>query len=47
MPPSIHEFVPGDHLAHFVRETVREGLDLSAILGTYEEERGRRRSILG
>jgi transposase len=27
-------------VAHFVRDTVREGLDLSAILGTYAEERG-------
>ena len=40
LPPSIHEFVPKDHLAHFVRETVREGLDLSAILRTYDEDRG-------
>jgi len=40
LPPSIHEFVPAGHLAHFVRETVREGLDLSAIVGTYREERG-------
>ncbi|HEX5182161.1 MAG TPA: IS1182 family transposase, partial [Allosphingosinicella sp.] len=28
------------HLAHFVRDTVREALDLSAILETYSEERG-------
>jgi transposase len=40
LPPSVHEFVPAGHLAHFVRDTVREGLDLSAILGTYVEERG-------
>jgi transposase len=40
LPPSIHEFVPPGHLAHFVRDTVREGLDLSAIVSTYEEERG-------
>lgn len=40
LPPSVHEFVPAGHLAHFVRETVREGLDLSAILGRYEEARG-------
>lgn len=39
-PPSIHEFVPAGHLANFVRDTVREGLDLSAIMGTYTEERG-------
>jgi transposase len=40
LPPSIHEFVPAGHLAHFVRDTVREGLDLSAISGAYEEDRG-------
>lgn len=40
LPPSIHEFVPAGHLAHFVRDTVREGLDLTAILGTYDEDRG-------
>ncbi len=40
LPPSLHEFGPPDHLAHFVRDTVREGLDLSAILDCYGEERG-------
>jgi transposase len=40
LPPSIHEFVPAGHVAHFVRDTVREGLDLAAILGSYVEERG-------
>ena len=40
LPPSVHEFVPAGHLSHFVRDTVREGLDLSAITGTYEEDRG-------
>ena len=40
LPPSVHEFVPEGHLAHFVRDTVREALDLSAILARYEEERG-------
>ena len=40
LPPSVHEFVPAGHLAHFVRDTVREGLDLSAILRAYEEARG-------
>src|ERR687890_1354658 len=40
LPPSVHEFVPPNPLAHFVRDTAREALDLSAILDTYTEERG-------
>jgi len=40
LPASVHDFVPPDHVAHFVRDTVREGLDLSAILAGYTEERG-------
>ncbi|SFU59042.1 Transposase [Methylobacterium sp. UNCCL125] len=40
LPPSLHEFVPPGHMSHFVRDTVREALDLSAILDTYTEERG-------
>ncbi|MFO1209004.1 MAG: IS1182 family transposase [Amaricoccus sp.] len=40
LPPSVHDFVPAGHLAHFVRDTIREGLDLSALLATYGEERG-------
>ena len=40
LPPSVHEFVPEGHVAHFVRETVREHLDLSAIMAGYGEERG-------
>jgi len=40
LPPSIQDLVPAGHLAHFVRETVRDGLDLSRIVDTYEEERG-------
>lgn len=39
-PPTVQDFVPPGHLAHFVRETVRESLDLSAILAAYTEERG-------
>jgi len=40
LPPSLHDFVPAGHPAHFVRDTVREGLDLSSILSCYGEERG-------
>ena len=40
LPPSVRELVPEGDTAHFVRELVREDLDLAAILGTYEEERG-------
>jgi transposase len=40
LPPSVQELVPPGHLAHMVRDTVRDGLDLSAILDTYQEERG-------
>lgn len=40
LPPSLHAFVPPGHRAHFVRDTVREALDLSAILDTSSEERG-------
>ena len=39
-PPSVLDFVPANHLAHFVREVVREELDLSPILEKYTEERG-------
>jgi transposase len=39
-PPSVHDFVPPGHLAHLVRDTVAEDLDLSAILERYTEGRG-------
>jgi len=40
LPPSVHQFVPAGHLAHFVRDTVREALDLSAITGVYTSAQG-------
>ncbi len=40
LPPSLHEFVPPGHMAHFMQDMVRETLDLSAILDAYSEERG-------
>jgi transposase len=40
LPPSVQDFVPAKHAAHFVRETVRTELDLKAILASYGEERG-------
>jgi transposase len=40
LPPSVNELVPDGHLAHFVRETFRDELDLSAVMSEYEEERG-------
>jgi len=40
LPPSIQEIVPEGHIAHFIRELVREELDLSEIFDAYEEERG-------
>jgi transposase len=40
LPPTVQELVPPGHLAHFIRDLVRDSLDLSAILDTYSEERG-------
>ncbi|UPK38548.1 transposase [Bradyrhizobium sp. 186] len=40
LPPSVQDLVPPGHVAHFVRDTVRTGLDLSAIMDAYDEERG-------
>ena len=40
LPPSIQDLVPCGHMAHFVRDTVRNGLNLSRIMAAYEEERG-------
>src|SRR5262245_43530821 len=39
-PASVEDFVPPEHVAHFIRDLVCEQLDLSAILASYEELRG-------
>lgn len=39
LPPSLQEWLPGDHLAYFVSEVV-DALDLSEIYESYREERG-------
>ena len=44
-PPSVKDFVPEGHIAHFIQDTVREDLDLSEILNCYSEEREYRRII--
>ncbi|GAB0115919.1 hypothetical protein AcidC75_34430 [Acidisoma sp. C75] len=41
LPPSVHQFVLPGHVAHFVRDTVREGLDLSTIVGVYKSGQGK------
>jgi transposase len=40
MPPSLRDWLPEDHLAHFVSELVDEVLDLSPFLASYTEARG-------
>ena len=40
MPPSLHDWLPEDHLARFVADLVPT-LDLSAFYGSYEEKDGR------
>ena len=39
-PPSVHDFVPRGHEAHFIRDLVRDELDLSAIVGSYRHGPG-------
>ena len=40
LPPSVLDLVPAGHMAHFVRDLVRDELDLSGIVESYSEERG-------
>jgi len=40
LPPSVNDFVPADHVAHFVRDTVRTALDLGLIYRSYKSDRG-------
>ena len=40
LPPSIGDYVPADHLAHFVLALARESLDLSEIIGSYKSPLG-------
>ena len=40
MPPSLHDWLPEDHLARFVADLV-PGLDLSGFYASYEEKDGR------
>lgn len=40
LPPSVRELVPPGDPAHFIRDLVRDELELSAIVETYDEERG-------
>jgi transposase len=39
-PSTVLDFVPPDHVAHFIRNLVVEQLNLSKILSQYSEERG-------
>jgi transposase len=39
-PPTVQDFVPSNHLAHFVRNLVLEQLDLKKIMNQYSESRG-------
>ena len=40
LPPSVQDFVPPEHPCHFVRDLVRDSLDLSAIHASYDDPRG-------
>jgi transposase len=40
LPPSVMDFVAPGHVAHFVRDLIREQIDMSTILRSYKQERG-------
>jgi hypothetical protein len=40
LPPSVQDLVPAGHIAHFVRDAVRDGCDLSDLMEAYAGERG-------
>lgn len=40
LPPSVLDYVPASHSAHFVRDLVRDELDLEAIYASYDDARG-------
>jgi transposase len=40
LPPLVQDFVGEDHLARFVLNLVRDELDLAAIVGSYDSDRG-------
>jgi transposase len=39
-PPSVLDYVPLSHPAHFVRDLVRDALDLEAVYASYDDARG-------
>jgi hypothetical protein len=44
LPPSLHDWLPGDHLAYLVSDMVDQ-LDLSGIESVYEEEEHRSATV--
>jgi len=39
LPPSVQDLVPAGHLAHFVRDAVRDGCDLAPLMEAYAGDR--------
>lgn len=40
LPPSVQDLVPPGHVAHFVRDVVRDGVDLTPLLEARDGDRG-------